>query len=136
MQTIDSELVHHKMCEAFWDRQKLIGEKIVEREDEKRTEIFLTEVWATLTGTLMASLSNSLTSVGEHVQQFSPLLAVLFFCSTVCNGVNSWTPLLLTQPTHVLSVAVWFFFTLLFSSSFTHSSSDQLRQIAFASVYL
>lgn len=43
------------------------------------------------------------------VQQFSPLLAVLFFCSCVCNGVNSWTPLLLT---HVLSLAPSLSFTL------------------------
>lgn len=53
----------------------------------------------------MAGLSNSRTSVGERVRQFSPLLAVLFFCSSVCNRVNSWTPLLLTRPTHGLSVA-------------------------------
>ncbi len=51
------------------------------------------------------------------VHQFSLLLAVLFFCSCVCNGVNSWTPLLLTLPTHVLSVAPFLFFTVLFSPS-------------------
>lgn len=58
-------------------------------ETEKRTEIFLAEVQATLTGTLMASLSNSPTSVGECVR--TNLAHFSLSCSSVAVCVMELT---------------------------------------------
>lgn len=125
------ESLRYRMCE--WLPMLNLGQI----EKGWRSEIFLAEVQATLTGTLMASLSNCPTSVGERVHQFSPLLAVLFFCSCVCNGVNSWTPLLLT-------LSLMCFLSLLFSFSLSFSllpslclpHSAKLRQLVLALVCL
>lgn len=52
-----------------------------QRVKERRSEIFLAEVQATLTGTLMVSLSNCPTGVGERV--CSNLAHSLLSCSSV-----------------------------------------------------
>lgn len=65
------------------------------------------------------------------VHQFSPLLAVLFFCSRVCNGVNSWTPLLFNT---AYSCAFCRSFSLLPSLCFSHGA--KLRQLVLDPVCL
>lgn len=96
---------------------------------ESRSDSFLAEVQANLTGTLMASRSDCSTSVSEHA--CTNWAHSLLSCSsgTVCNGVNSWTPLFSQHYFLVISCQSFFPFQCSF-----RSHHEALRQLVLASV--